>query len=355
MECLQNIIGLIRKDCQCITGELDNDQIKELTTSKSGLFIDSDLNDAIKLYAMDNKAACKSMYNIFMDSRRAAISKFREEMFAGLYSTNTKVDSYNGELNKRSFVGPLQGKGNYNFIRLHPSRVSDANIIIRSVQIAVNLTDTITLQVLKLKKGEYVPEVIHNQEVDTLANKFVNVILDVELNIYENNEVYDYYIVWSSANEHIRAMDTECYCGCASQDSWKRFVSMQGGHSERLDTMHQAKTGNFSQGIYVDSVSIHCKLDKFICREFNSNDSVSLVSAWAILYKTGCNIIDAILNSSEISRYTTMNREPLYGKRNHFDKEYANRVQHLLATIDTSKSDCFTCKPTKMTMGSLLA
>lgn len=355
MKCFENIVGLIRKDCDCITNELTPEQIKELITSKSGLFIDSDLNDVIKLRAISDKAACKSMYDVFMNSRKAAISKFREEMFAGIYATNVMTNAYHGELNRNTFVGPLEKSSIYNFVVLTPSRISDSDIMIRSIQIGVNKSTELNLTLLRLKKGEYVPEVIHSEEVQTQANKLTNVVLDTALNLYEDNNIYTYYIVWSSQDAEVKALDTECYCGCASQDAWKHFLSMQGGQSNRLDTMHQSKLGNYSQGIVINSVSIHCKLDNFICREYKSDDSVSLVSAWAILYKTGANILDTMLNSTEVNRYTTMNREALYGKRAHFNKEYADRVQHLLATLNTKESDCFTCKPTKMTMGSLLA
>ena len=48
-----------------------------------------------------------------------------------------------------------------------------------------------------------------------------------------------------------------------------------------------------------------------------------------------------------------MSRENLYGKRDHFRKEYEARVVWLAYELDVSKSDCFLCQNKSITVSNL--
>ena len=95
--------------------------------------------------------------------------------------------------------------------------------------------------------------------------------------------------------------------------------------------------------------------DKLICREYDRENAIAVTMAWAVMYKAGELLIESILNSNEINRYTMMNREALYGKRSHFRKEYETRIMYLAQVIDFSSSDCFICRDNTMYMSGIMS
>lgn len=353
MECLNEIVGLIRTDCDCITEGMTPEEKAELLASKSGLFVDSDLNGVINIRGMDQESTCKNIVQTFKDSRRAAVSKFKEDMFAGIFATNIEKNGFSGAMNKTSWIKSLDSLKTNKFAVIKPHRISDANMVIRNVQIGVNKSGLVTLKILKVLNGDYNPEVVFSKEVEVEKNKYTTAIVDYTCNFREDESAFDYFITWTSEDSEIMPLDNKTDCGCGKM-TWKDYVTFQGGESDRLDTLHLAKLNGFAYGM-VPTVTIHCHLDEFICREYENQQAVKAVVGWALLYKTGANIIDHVLLSGNIDRYTTMNREALYGKRNHFTKEYNERVQHLVASMDVEKSDCFQCKPSKMSFGLIRA
>jgi hypothetical protein len=67
--------------------------------------------------------------------------------------------------------------------------------------------------------------------------------------------------------------------------------------------------------------------------------------AYAIRYKAGMMLVQLILDSSHINRYTIMGREALYGKRAHFEKKYQEYVAYLCENTEITNTDCLICKP----------
>lgn len=343
MECLNEIVGLLRKDCECITDGLTREEKEELTTSTSGLFIDTDLNGVINLRAINNPIACKNMATAFKNARQGAISKFRESLFAGIFHLNTENKGFNGDLNKPNYVGALDANKAYRFVAIKPHNRSDAKMIIRSVKLGIDRIGMVALHILKLKRGDVIPEIVKSTTKEFMPKTWEEVPMDYECLFVENGEVYDYFVCWMPYDEKVKPLDNSVDCGCGSITTWKEFVSFEGGEADRLDTIHSARTNKHAYGLVVN-VSISCHLDNFICNEYNTNAAIKSVANYAILYLTAAHLLEFILNQSEISRYTTMNLEALYGKRNHFRKEFNDRIQYLTANLDTSNTDCFVCK-----------
>ena len=48
-----------------------------------------------------------------------------------------------------------------------------------------------------------------------------------------------------------------------------------------------------------------------------------------------------------------MNKEYLWGKRNHFRASYEGRINYLAASIDISSSSCFICKDTGFVVAAI--
>ena len=101
-------------------------------------------------------------------------------------------------------------------------------------------------------------------------------------------------------------------------------------------------------------VQIKCETGTLICREYDGNDAIALVTAFAIQYKAGELVIENVMNSGEVNRFTMLRNEQLWGKRNHFRKEYFDRIDYLSKVIDVSSSDCFICRSDDFFLGHIL-
>lgn len=55
-------------------------------------------------------------------------------------------------------------------------------------------------------------------------------------------------------------------------------------------------------------------------------------------------VIGSILSSSQINRYTLLEKEFLYGKRNHLTKMISDRLEWLANNIPREYNTCWTCR-----------
>lgn len=343
MECLNEIIGLFENDCDCITKGLSSEEIKELTTSKSGLFIDTDLNGAINLQALNSESSCKNMITYFKNGKNAAVKKFEADILAGITQKYTDAGgNYNGLLGKPSHVGDLNVYKDFQYFKMKAVQPSDADITIKNVRIGVSKSAIIEVHIIRVAQGETTAEIVETKTAQSNAGMFVQIEFNAHLPITFDGRTYDYYIVWERP-DGVFPFDTKADCDCGGNRTYQNFISISGGEVDTLGQLYNGKETSFSHGIIVD-VEIRCKTNKLICRDYKNRDAISVTTAWAILYSTAANIIDAILMNTEINRYTTMNREAMYGLRNHFRKEYNTRMIYLTETINVTSSDCFICK-----------
>lgn len=349
MECLNNIIGLMISDCECVTNGLTQEEIKELTTSKSGLFIDQDLNGVINLKAMNSKGHCANMVDYFKRARTSAINTYTADITASIATNNKETTLYKGLLGKPSFVGSLDVYETIQFFKIAPHTNSDAVVRVNQIKVGLDKTASIEVSVLRIAEGDNVAEVVKTYNVNAKGSQITNIETDIVLDLTIKGKKQDYFITYERP-QGVYPLDLKADCGCGGNTDYEQHFSISGGETSDLLQLSNAKTTIYSHGILLD-VSMGCEVGKLVCREYSDRNAISVTTAWAILYKTGANILDAILMSNAIDRYTTMNREALYGKRNHFNAEYNKRIEYISQTINVSSSDCFICSESKMSIG----
>ena len=94
-----------------------------------------------------------------------------------------------------------------------------------------------------------------------------------------------------------------------------------------------------------------CNANEIICADAldYTNDELAMVQAYGLRYAQAERLVDKILSSTKLNRFTMLDREALYGKRSHFKKEMDTRakyVAHELTKPDRINliNDCFSCK-----------
>ena len=110
---------------------------------------------------------------------------------------------------------------------------------------------------------------------------------------------------------------------------------------------------NYINGMLLD-VEFICNVNDILCRDGvgldYANDPNAMVCAYSVLYKTGVKLCERILRTNNINKYTLLDREKLYGKRDKYEKEYRDRLSYLSEQLTTPEqinlySDCLICKP----------
>ncbi len=115
------------------------------------------------------------------------------------------------------------------------------------------------------------------------------------------------------------------------------------GFTDPANMVTSGSTDGYTHGFILD-VEIKCESKPLICREYNETEKISVAMAWAANFKTGEYVIEEVLKSAEVNRYTLQAKEYNWGKRNHFRAEYDARVKFIAAEMNPNNSDCFMCK-----------
>jgi hypothetical protein len=163
-----------------------------------------------------------------------------------------------------------------------------------------------------------------------------------------DNVLVEYWLVYDRHlpdTSIVSPKNNKCLCNCGNQ-TWLigQFVYVEGISFDDLTQLnYHTGTSTYANGISL-SVDLSCNQAGYMCKEYDKKNAIALTLAYTVLYKAAELTIEKILNSPEVNRYTLMNREYLWGKRNHFRKEYQDRVLYITKTADIKSTDCFICK-----------
>lgn len=357
MECLSEIIGITNSDCPCTVEGLTPGEIESLKKSVSGLYVD-ELEGGINMAGVQGVNNCQNFAQMSIKARDTAIKKLSSDIMVALsLKYKSAKSAFVGTIGRPSYVSTLSADKKYQFMRIQPNIGTDAVIAVNGFRIIADRADTVKAMVISAARGSNQGNIVFEQTVDLLPNVYtaVNIADLPEIPLVIGGETMDYYFVWERGANEARPKDVKIDCNCGSEASgFKNYAMVQGGQIDDLSNLYGGARENYSRGISLD-VDIRCKPGNLICREYDRENAIAVTMAWATMYKTGEMLIESVLNSGEINRYTMMNREYLWGKRNHFRKEYDGRIEYLASVIDVSSSDCYICRENRIFMGGILS
>jgi hypothetical protein len=350
LECLNNIIGVTTSENTCITQGLTIDQKAAIKLSTSGLFLD-DLEGGVHLKAVTNADATKGFYNMASGAISGAVRRVEDDLIVALNNKYRKSKkNFEGTIGRMSFATSLNTSGDLQGLRLRASDYGDAVITISKINLIINQTETLILYVYKAPQGEAEGEIVTQYAVNATANAYATITPTepLKLPLTDQGQMYDYYFIWSRTEANgALPKDTKIQCSTCNKTNGtgiSEFIEAKGvQYTGTLGTFQGVTTDDYSHGLILDA-SIRCDNERLFCREFKDDDAVSVTMAWASLYKAGELLIEEVLKSPDVNRYTTMDRTYLWGKRNHFKKNYEDRITYLAAVIDVTASNCYVCR-----------
>lgn len=157
---------------------------------------------------------------------------------------------------------------------------------------------------------------------------------------------YSYIIMWDSIGANVFRNRVDC--GCSGKVKYKKYFNAFGS---TFNAGCDVKTNGYTFGLSVglrfvcDPLEYVCKLDEI--GDYGMKD----VLGKTLQYKSASNLVTKILDSDNISYYTLLNRENLYGKRNHFEKKYREYIDYIIESLEHKRyTQCLKCKQKNRTL-----
>lgn len=343
MECLNDIIGVTNSFCNCFNGNLTPELIAKMKVSKSGLYLDG-LEGGILLRNVAQLDKCKSFVEMQFEAIEEAKKVFVKDAMRKLTERfKSSKKNFIGDIGRMGFTQTLNTSQRLQFFKL--KAVSDGILKINRIRIIANIETDSHYWIVGMNNGDTLGEVITEGDFQTSEGNFVNLNIEAELPLLKNDLYQTYFIVWESNGASPR--DTKYSCGCPSGNGFEDYLDVSGGEASDFTQLNSVQSDVFTHGIIIEA-ELKCGLGNLICNEFKKEEAIPMSVAYAIRFKAGELLIENILNSGEVNRYTMLANERLWGKRNHFIAKYEEHLGWSTDMMDISSSDCFICRESKM-------
>lgn len=350
MECFDKIIGLSRTECECLKAGIKSEDRE----SESGIFLD-EVEGGLKISAI-KKIDCQDFVDKARQARKRAIDMFIEQMI-GLYSSppyTRRFNRFNSRIGKINTLRPLN-LPQFAGLRLRTNLIRGAHLTINKIGLLISQEADVTVMVYKgyrndkdslehVKTIQNLPTLTNLPSINVLDTPLVLPLFDDQL------RPIDYYFVYDTAL-YGQPRDNHASCSCGGQESvLKTYLDPKGVSSSTIDGLTGSGT-MYANGIFLDG-KIECGIKEMLCRLKEVDESNTI--AHAIAYKAQEFLIEDILGTGEINRFSMLAKEHLWGKRNHFRKEFDDRVTWLSQIITIDKiSDCFACNDNRIRLARI--
>jgi hypothetical protein len=239
--------------------------------------------------------------------------------------------------------------------------------IIKITAIAVNVNGVGTFNVYVDRcdaRDKTIIENLYTFPVTSAASVFTNCDMSsedgkIELPMEIDGIPQEYYIYWKrDESGGLYAKNNEIKCGtCGNKQklqSLDGFFYYNGISATNLDNLHAITGDKHGHGLSI-TAQVSCDHARVICREYEKKEAVKLMIEKAAQYKAGSLWIEYIMKSGYVNRDNMNNREYMWGKRNHFEKEYSERITAIANKMELGETNCYSCNESPMTKGTILS
>lgn len=322
----KNIFGLSATVPDCFSAETKT----EYQASDSGLFLDSmdDLNLNMAGAAFDCSEG--NIFDLMAGAKKNALMALEERILKGLAgSAKQRRTPYIGLIGNESSRGTVAAaEGDVLSVTLKPLHAKSLVLKIKRIGLLLDSSATVPVYVSGIDTPFAIVATARTPSYITLPEPLAINLSDT----YGNPKG----VTFSYTVDGFRPLQNELSCGCGQKDQTLAAFFENGSII--------SQTAN---GLLLD-VEITCDARNVVILNYEQNPAVSAVLAKAAQLKAAELLIERINSADNINRYTMLDSQYLWGKRNHFRKEFEERISWLLTSegFDLSKDDCFVCKPT---------
>lgn len=361
LDCLTNLVGLTDKDCECYSGSKP-DGFDSLNETESGYYLtDEDYGFPIldSIYAAVDCGDANSVYSVLQRARTAAINSIYTDLQAALLQFWDKaVKPFSGLVGQRRSTTTRTPSASTVGQLWQPNPIKDASFMVAGIWIGVSQAGAVEVTI---SSNDPDFDTVSQTFTVTTAGKFQYFTFTnpVELPLYSKNTVSGnccgtcglrYTISYVPANG-VKFLDNKFSCCGGHNTEWKQYITAKGFETNDLDSLLEdctESTNSMAQGLAVDGY-LACDNLQWLCelKELNGKD-LRDVLARAIQFRSTVFMAQHVLDSPEINQWTTLNREALYGKRNHAQKRFDEYMLWIAENVPVGMTGCYKCKPSKI-------
>lgn len=346
LQCFDNIIGITESTCECLTVGLGNEEINSVLwykVSKSGLYLDR-LPGIVDIKGVNSSTPCDDQVATFYkDAIKDAIKFMHDDMVAGLLKKFKQVKlAYSGKALSTDYTIDDAITQDYAGVMIRTEGMKGGSLQINNIFTMFNSTGTITLKVYRgLHNSDNIEFVEDITAVATEANKIKPNIL-ANPKIYPLcEEGYDYYFVYQRGEMRPKNNPVDCGCG-NSQNQLREYANFWGIVGNDLNNITNFQQRANASGLAFD-LAIGCDTSAVVCDLYKHYQDFKVVMSHAVRFKAGELVQEAVANSGEVNRLTMLNKEHIWGKRNHFRSEYADRIMWMVENANLQEYECYIC------------
>ncbi len=350
MDCLQDIIGLSRTTCSCFDDE------SSYNLSESGYYVDE--LEGMNILTLDKVTDCGtgSIWEMLDKARTLAINDFQTDMVAALsQSYKASMKTFSGNIGKTQWSGTRNANYTLSGLTIIPLRAQKGIFRLNSLYVAMNEVGSFNGKIYSTDQNEDDDPLHTFTAVIPIAQKWTQVSLDLELAMASNDGGDIAYFVVIE-NNGVKMMNNALAC-CGFKPNcrvfgneyrtdrlWYNYLKVGGVQGNDFEGLNGCKPmENYMNGMRLD-VTISCDAKDAICDNLDfSGGGNAAVIAKALQYKSGYHVAYQILSSTTINRYTMMDREELFAKKNMYQKEYEARIKYLSTNLNVAENGCWTC------------
>ena len=345
MGCLDKIIKLSRTTCECVNAPVGANE------GLSEVYLDE--LEGITLDGLSGTENCEQndIWSLMDRARTNAILQFKTDLLSCIgVNFQNRRKNYTGVIGETNFNSTLNFSQNKAGIVLRPYEVVGANYELKRIGLMFNATGPITIDVYS---NEDLAVPIASYSMTTTANALQYVDLETPLILplwSERVTQLQYFFVYT-LDGSLMPKNNKSDCGCGRQTSavsYKSWTSVHGVRGSDTSSLLNFGTSKELNGLVLDG-SFTCDKTRLICSDNYpldfEHDERAMNMAYAVRFKAGQMLVQSILDSSNINRYTLLGREALYGKRNSYEKKYNDWISWLCENTEITNTDCLICKP----------
>jgi hypothetical protein len=356
LKCLDKIIGLSQNECECFVTEPET----IIDESKSGLFLDELEGLELSLLSGNNDCGTGNIWERMQKAIDIATITFRTDLLATLGQSNKPLrKSFNGflgEIGYKSYITPTRTNYGVKFSNLD---IKGGEFTLKSISTLMDTTTSFNVEVWN--NISTVPLLVL-PNINSVAGVWTNNVLTPDplltFPLYDKGcEKLEYFFVYEPIG--FKPANNNTTCGCSRRPDWEKWINFFGISGNDMLEADDFQSNNFANGLRLE-IQLNCNNAEVICDGENQdfdfdNNPIGRVIAYAIRFKSGEILIEDIIASGTINRFTLLDKERLWGKRNHYRAEYNQRITYLDSEIDINSNDCLICKDKSIGKGAILS